>query len=135
LLARLLNAAVLRRGLVLFLLGTSAACSIKERDDFLIGRTCFPEDATTCDDGQRCLPHAYVEDELDDFRCRGPASFELINGREPPLAYCDEARGFECPGELVCNADRLRESAGDEPAERNRVCQKPDNPFAPPLSL
>ena len=110
----------MRRWLLLLWL---AACGIEERPDFLIGRQCDPE-AEICDPGQGCLPH---KPDLTDYRCRDRASFEPINGQEPPLAYCNV--DIPCPGDLVCNADRIRADGGRRPL----VCKRPDDVFAPPL--
>jgi len=107
------------------------ACELEERADYLIGRACEPKIEGSCDPGQACLPHEYTERGPDDFRCRDAASFEpLSDGREPPLAYCDEDEEMLCPQPLVCNADRIR--AGDI-GIRRMVCQKADSPFGPPL--
>ena len=111
----------MRRILFVFLL---ASCGLEERDDFLIGRQC-DRDGEECDEGQECLPHE--ESPLGDYRCRDRASFEQIDGREPPLAYCNAM--IECPADLVCNADRIRTDTDRRPL----VCTRPDDVFAPPL--
>ncbi len=103
-------------------------CGLKERDDYLIGRECDPTAAQPCDPEQVCLPHDYSVGAPDRFRCRDEASFTASAGQEPPLAYCDEALGYLCPGDLVCNADRIRLDAG----YRLTVCQRADATFAPP---
>ena len=105
------------------ILGFAFACGIEERSDFLIGRQCDPSN-NLCDPGQACLPH---DPRMSDFRCRDRASFDPINGQEPPLAYCNAE--IACPGDLVCNADRIRTDAGRRPL----VCKRPDDVFAPPL--
>jgi hypothetical protein len=102
----------------------AASCGIQERDDFLIGRQCDPSN-NICDPEQFCLPHE--DDPIGDFRCRDRESFEPINGQEPPLAYCNAE--IPCPGDLVCNADRIRVDGGRRPL----VCKRPDDVFAPPL--
>jgi hypothetical protein len=103
------------------------SCSLSERNDFLIGRDC--EGDRDCETGERCLPHDYVNDRYEDLRCRSRASFEPTNDREPPIAYCDEAREFFCPGDLECNADRVRLDA----TARRRVCKLPGDIFSPPV--
>jgi hypothetical protein len=108
-------------------LASLVACSLEERADFLIGRECSADDG--CDEGQKCLPHAYFDGDFHDFRCRDRASFEPIEGREAPLAYCDAERDLICPAGLVCNADRVRQDA----AIRRMVCKHPDDVFSPPL--
>lgn len=120
---------MLRLLLASLIVSAFAACSLDERADFLIGRSCDVTTQASCDEGQRCLPHAIIEGTHDDFRCRDAASFEVIEGREPPLAYCDESLGFVCPEGLDCNADRIRSGA---PTLRYKVCQQPGSPFAPP---
>jgi hypothetical protein len=105
------------------------ACSLEERGDFLIGRECDENDPASCDPGQKCLPHKYRDGEYLDFRCRDFASFEPLQGREAPLALCDDQRGYICPSGLVCNADRVRQDAGT----RRLVCKHPDDVFSPPL--
>lgn len=108
-----------------------SACSLEERDDFLIGRSCDPDQSNACDPGQRCLPHLMEGDLPQDFRCRDAASFERVDGVEPPLAYCDEEGTYVCPGSMVCRPDRIR-SSPDGFAVRRLVCQSPDSPFGPP---
>jgi len=115
--------------LALVALAALSGCGLSERADFLVGRQCDPTAATPCDEAQSCLPHRYADGELDEFRCRDRASFEPRGGQEAPLAYCDEAEGYLCPGDLVCNADRIRLDAGFRP----RVCKPDGDPFAPPL--
>ena len=100
------------------------ACGLEERADFLIGRQC-DQNGDECDEGQACLPHRI--EPYSDFRCRDRASFEPIDGREPPLAYCNA--DIPCPGDLVCNADRIRVGGEDRPL----VCKRSDDVFAPPL--
>jgi hypothetical protein len=102
-----------------------AACGLEERSDFLIGRQC-DRNGEDCDPGQECLPHQ-SDPSLQDFRCRDRASFEPIEGQDPPLAYCNA--DITCPGDLVCNADRIRVDGGLRPL----VCKRPDDVFAPPL--
>jgi hypothetical protein len=106
-----------------------AACALQERADYLIGRECSRGDSKTCDQGEVCLPHSIVHDVLGDYRCRSRASFDPIDGREAPLAYCDPSMMLNCPGDLVCNADRVREDA----TTRHLVCTRSDSPFSPPL--
>lgn len=118
-----------RLGLALLLLPLLGACSLEERADFMIGRECDRNDPRGCDTGQRCLPHVYNGEMMDDFRCRDRASFEPIGRRDAPLAYCDPSAGLTCPGDLVCNADRVRIDSGI----RRLVCKRPDDIFAPPL--
>ncbi len=106
-----------------------AGCGLQERADFLIGRQCGAGNAEACDEGQACLPHQ-LEPRIGDFRCRDEDSFDPQRfGQEPPRAFCDEARGFICPGDLVCNADRIRADGGPRPL----VCKRPDDVFSPPL--
>jgi hypothetical protein len=108
----------------------AAGCALQERGDYLVGRECTARNMDRdCDPGQRCLPHEFANDRYDDFRCRDRASFEFIGDREPPIAYCDETMGFICPGDLVCNADRIRVDA----TTRRRVCKLKDDLFSPPL--
>lgn len=115
----------MRRLIVIALL--CGACDLEERDDFLIGRECEPEVSESCDPGQRCLPHLYDGLRPDDFRCRDRASFDpLGDGKEPPLAYCNET--YPCPGDLECRPDRVRMDAG----LRHTICQRPGAPFGPP---
>lgn len=111
----------MRAVVVLVLL--ASACGLEEREDFLIGRQCSQSDPASCDEGQKCLAH---DPRPADYRCRDRASFELIDGQEPPLAYC--ATDDECPEDLVCNADRIRLDGGLRPL----VCKRPDDVFAPP---
>jgi hypothetical protein len=103
------------------------ACGLKERPDFLIGRQCAQEADPSCDEGQKCLPHSIGSSGFGNFRCRDRESFELVDGQEPPPAYCDDDN--PCPGDLVCNADRIREDSGRRPL----VCKRPDDVFNPPL--
>lgn len=105
------------------------ACAVEERSDYLVGRTCLPDIQGSCDPGQACLPHAYEGGEPADFRCRDEASFEKVQGSDPPLAYCDEEEGFACPGRTVCRADRVRDRDG---GIRRTVCQLEANPFKLP---
>lgn len=107
----------------------AGGCGLEERGDFLVGRQCDPTAAEPCDPAQACLPHRFREGALDEFRCRDLASFEERAGQPAPLAYCDEGEGYVCPGDLVCNADRIRFDAGYRP----RVCKPSGDPFAPPL--
>ncbi len=102
-------------------------CGLEEREDFLVGRQCPPPPSNSCDPGQSCLPHRWTS-QPDDFRCRDRSSFLPIGDREAPLAYCDDQL-YRCPGDLVCNADRVRVDA----SVRLRVCRRPDDIFAPPL--
>jgi hypothetical protein len=104
-----------------------AACGLQERPDFLLGRECDMGDPKGCDPGESCLPHAIIAGRFSDYRCRDRASFDKIEGREPPLAFCDGMA--KCPGELVCNADRVREDSTVRPL----VCTTPNSMFAPPL--
>ena len=83
----------------------AVGCGLEERDDFLVGRECQPQAETPCDDRQACLPHLIERGVLKEFRCRDVASFEPIEGRPAPLAFCAEAKDLLCPGDLVCNAD------------------------------
>lgn len=105
-----------------------SGCALEERPDFLIGRVCSMDDPQSCDSGQKCLPHEASGTELQEFRCRDKASFEPIEGRDAPLAFCDESKGITCPEGLVCNADRIRLDA----TVRRLVCKFPDDVFAPP---
>lgn len=116
----------------LLALASVSACSLEERSDYLIGRSCAVDLVESCDQGQVCLPHEIITQtgELADWRCRDAQSFEPVQGREPPLAYCGGKRAVKCPEGLVCNADRIRAFDG---GVRRFVCQRPDNPFAPPL--
>jgi hypothetical protein len=120
--ARRVGSLVVALGLAL------GGCALEERADLLIGRSCDPAVASSCDPGQRCLPHRWEVDP-DDFRCRDRASFDPVGGAEAPLAYCDPAAGYDCPGDLVCNADRVRPRDG---GLRRDVCQRADGGFAPP---
>ena len=105
--------------------GAAAGCGVEERDDFLIGRRCIREIAEDCDPGQLCLPHVWRgRQSFSDFRCRDEASFM---NPDAPLAYCNEDN--PCPGELVCNVDRVRIDASVRP----RVCKSRDDLFAPPF--
>jgi hypothetical protein len=70
-----------------------------------------------------------VNDRYEELYCRSRASFEPTGDREPPIAYCDEAREFFCPGDLECNADRVRLDA----TTRRRVCKLPGDIFSPPV--
>lgn len=117
------------RVLWLLTLASAFGCDLAERSDFLVGRLCDPRRAESCDLGQACLPHALQENRFDEFRCRDRVSFEPIGGREAPLAYCQPELGYLCPGDLVCNADRIRSDAG----RRALVCKLPDDVFGPPL--
>jgi hypothetical protein len=110
-------------GFALFVFG----CGFEERPDFLIGRTCAAKG--DCDPEQECLPHRWDTSGPSDLRCRDSASFEPIESREPPLAYCDSSMMFECPEGLVCNADRVRPLDG---GVRRKVCQRAESPFGPP---
>jgi hypothetical protein len=110
------------------LLAAIGACSLEERADFLIGRTCDPSAPSSCDAGEVCLPHAIVNHAFGDFRCRDRASFLPINNQDPPLAYCDGQ--FVCPQGTVCNADRIRSLDG---GLRPLVCQLPNQALGPPL--
>ena len=107
-----------------------AGCDLEERADYLIGRVCDPIASSSCEGEQVCLPHRFEGNAPADFRCRDAASFDPVEGKEPPLAYCDEEDDLRCPGDLVCRADRLRASDG---GYRRRVCQKPEDPFGPPV--
>ncbi len=109
---------------LLLIVVLAAACGLEERTDFLIGRQC-DRNRSDCDPGAECLPHKH--DPFADFRCRDRASFEPIDNQEAPLAYCNA--DIACPGDLVCNADRIREGTG----RRLMVCKRPDDVFAPPL--
>lgn len=105
-------------------------CGLAERDDFMVGRRCEPESAEACDDEQQCLPHAYTGGRPTDFRCRDVDSFQIApNGQEPPLAFCAPEDGLICPGNLICNAGRIRMDSG----ARRRICKLPDSRFGPPL--
>ncbi len=106
-----------------------ASCDLADRGDFLVGRECEPALTTTCDPGQACLPHEWLTVPRD-FRCRDAASFDPIEGIDPPLAHCNQSMGFVCPGDLVCRADRVR--ARDSGALRRRVCQHSEDAFGPP---
>jgi hypothetical protein len=106
-----------------------SACSLEERADFLIGRTCDPKVPLACDPGEVCLPHAVVNHSFADFRCRDRASFEQLNGQDAPLAYCDGV-DLVCPSGTVCNADRIRNLDG---GLRPLVCQLPNGVLGPPL--
>ena len=119
------------RILLVGLLGV-AACGLEERSDFLVGRVCDPEISGACDPEQRCLPHMVDNTRFFDFRCRDVASFDRIDGVEPPLAYCDAEGAYSCPGTLVCRPDRIRSSPDGGFATRRLVCQRPDSPFGPP---
>ncbi len=103
-----------------------AACTLDQRGDFLVGREC--DDDESCDQGQRCLPHDFVNDRYDDFRCRDRASFEPTPSYAPPLAFCDEEESYFCPGDLECNAERVRLDS----STRRRVCKLPGDTFSPP---
>jgi hypothetical protein len=105
-----------------------SSCSLGERSDFLIGRQCKPKSTQDfCDEGQACLPHKLDEEgRPDDFRCRDAASFELHEGEEPPLAYCDAT--YLCPPGVECRPDRVRENVGARPT----VCKVPGDIFSPP---
>ena len=105
-----------------------SACGLQEAPDFLVGRTCVPE-TSDCVEMQVCLPHVWGASP-GDFRCRDTASFDPIDGVDPPLAYCDPELGLECPPDTVCNADRVR---GYDQGIRRMVCQKPGSPFSPPM--
>ncbi len=105
-----------------------SSCGFSDRGDFLVGRECDPAIEQTCDAGQACLPHEWGA-VARDFRCRDAASFEPVQGVEPPLAYCDDEMAFVCPVGLVCRADRVRERDG---GLRRTVCQKPADAFGPP---
>ena len=107
----------------LALLLTVGACGVDERSDFLIGRQCLRNDVSPCDSGQVCLPHAWLDGTLSDYRCRDEASFF---DPDAPIAYCSD--DDPCPGALVCNADRVRIDASVRP----RICKTEDDPFAPP---
>lgn len=114
------------------LLGLGAqACSLEERADFLVGRTCDPVVAPACDVGESCLPHAWLAmNQPTAFYCRDKASFaKLADNRDPPLAYCDD-KTYVCPEGTVCNADRIRPLDG---GLRREVCQLPGSIFGPPL--
>src|SRR6185503_2224825 len=88
-----------------------SACSLQENDDYRVGRECNENNGDRdCDPGERCLPHKW-ESQPTNFRCRNRASFVQVGDREPPLAFCDENLNFYCPGDLVCNPDRVREDA------------------------
>jgi hypothetical protein len=104
-----------------------AACGLQERADFLLGRECDPLDSKSCDSGQSCLPHTIIAGRFSDYRCRDRSSFDPIEGREAPLAYCD-GQMIKCPGDLVCNADRVRQDSTARPL----VCTLPNSMFAPP---
>jgi hypothetical protein len=119
----------LGRVLSLALLIALSACSLEERTDFLIGRTCDPNAPSSCDPGEACLPHAIDIHGFEDFRCRDRASFQPINDQDPPLAYCDNAK-YQCPPGTVCNADRIRNLDG---GLRPLVCQLPNGTLGPPL--
>lgn len=124
--------ACVRRTLFVFAIVSSSttlpACALEERTDFLVGRACEQTTVTGCDPGQSCLPHALDREGYTDYRCRDRASFEPIGGREAPLAYCDDDK-WRCPGNLVCNADRVRVDA----TTRRRVCKRADDIFSPPI--
>jgi hypothetical protein len=57
-----------------------------------------------------------------------------VDGVEPPLAYCDAEGSLLCPGELVCQPDRIRSAPDGGFAVRRLVCQSADSPFGPPDS-
>ena len=117
---------IVRQGFVLVmvtLVGSVAGCGVDERADFLIGRECIRGDPETCDPGQACLPHTQRGESLIDYRCRDEASF-LVPGA--PIAYCSD--NDPCPGDLVCNADRVRIDA----SVRALVCKPIDDLFSPP---
>ena len=115
-----------RAVLLLLLLG----CGLEERGDFLVGRECKPELERSCEDEQTCLPHAWSSVPAD-FRCRDLQSFEQVEGRDPPLAYCDPAGtpAYRCPPGAVCAPDRVRALDG---GVRRTVCMPPGSPFGPP---
>jgi hypothetical protein len=115
--------------LIAYVAGALLGCSLMERADLLVGRACEPTLDAPCDPGQACLPHQRLEGRYEDHRCRDRRSFEPTNGEEAPLAFCDEAAGYVCPGDLICNADRIRADGGPRP----RVCKLPDDLFGPPL--
>jgi hypothetical protein len=95
----------------------------------LIGRECNPSDTNTCDQGESCLPHSLDGQQYGDFRCRDAASFQPVNnGQEAPLAYCDPSSMLNCPGDLECNPDRVRQDASSRPL----VCKLPGDIFSPP---
>jgi hypothetical protein len=116
------------RAVVLAALLSCSACALTERNDFLVGRPCEPNTPSSCDVGEKCLPHAISNGSLTDFMCRDRASFDPIsssdslNGRDPPLAYCD-GMTYLCPDGLVCAADKVRDlnSGGFRPL----VCRTP----------
>lgn len=102
------------------------ACGLEESADFLVGRPCEPL-AFECDPDQRCLPHTLDGEVYSRFLCRDSDSFETPIG-EQLRAFCDENRGYRCPGTLQCRPDRIREG---EPV-RAAICKFPDDPFGPP---
>ena len=113
------------RIMVLAALGSALGCGIDERSDFLIGRQCVRGDPRSCDPGQVCLAHSWRGGQtFTDYRCRDEASFLVPDA---PIAYCSDAE--PCPGDLVCNADRVRIDTSVRPL----VCKTADDPFAPPL--
>lgn len=114
-----------------WLLLLQAGCGLSERDDFLVGRSCVPVEPTGCDEQQVCLPHSYAASGPMDFRCRDAASFALRDGREAPLAFCDQEEGLLCPEGIPCGAGRIRDDAG----LRRTVCKRPDDTFGPPADL
>ncbi len=105
-----------------------SGCRLDERDDFLIGRICSRVGTNSCDEGQSCLPHSYLNGRPDEYRCRDRQSFEPIGGVEPPLAYCNPAEMFFCPDGLECLPDRIRLDGG----ARRLVCKRPGDQFSPP---
>jgi hypothetical protein len=119
-----------RTALALLALAVISACELQERGDFLIGRMC--DDDKGCDPGQVCLPHEIVGGQFSNFLCRDSASFAVMQNREPPLAYCGpdplNNKVYKCPGDLVCNADRVREDATTRPL----VCTTKNSIFSPP---
>ena len=115
----------------LFLSGAQFGCELSEREDFLVGRSCEPDEVLSCDEGQVCLPHRLNGQMPLDFRCRDASSFlPTANGREPPIAYCIESEGILCPEGIECGASRIRVDLGI----RSSVCRPPDDTFGPPSS-
>lgn len=116
----------MKHALCFVLVLAGASCTLDQRGDYLVGRECADDES--CDQGQSCLPHRWVSGRPDNLRCRDRASFEPTPTYAPPLAFCDESLGFICPGDLECNAERVRLDADT----RRRVCKLPGDTFSPP---
>jgi len=112
-------------GTMMVIMGLAGACGVQERADFLVGRLCTPGAPDNCDPGQYCLPHAWDgNDAFSDYRCRDEASFSVPDA---PIAFCNDED--KCPGQLVCNADRVRADASVRPL----ICKPEDDIFGPPF--